>query len=415
MPTVTVLNFANAPATTLASSINNAATSLQVATGAAAMMPSTFPFILILDKDQPTEEVVLATSSGGVDTFNVTRGHDSTTAFAHAAGSIVSHGVSALVFRETNQHMAASAAVHGVNGNVVGTTDAQTLTNKTLSTGTVLQAGTTINSPAINNPVITGGTLQDNVVVKGNPSNSVDPLKFMKSDNTVQYGGVDRQGRVSGSALWATGADTEQVTLLVKSRPAQTSSLVSYIDSAGTHVGEVTTAGKVGVGVDANSGIQHLIEATANSNVTQRIRRKTGQTGNLWQVVTEGSLVLASVDKDGNFFAGNVTPGPWTTIGLTPPLAVHDHIVRVRLVGDRVEMEGTIERPAPMDGAAGFVLFNLPGEFTPASVKKFTGQATLTGTGTSGACRVEIHPGGNVEFWSQDLPDWIGLFGSYTL
>jgi hypothetical protein len=106
----------------------------------AADFPSNYPFTLILDRDTLDEEVVEATASTSTS-FTVTRGVDGTTAVAHSSGSTVEHGTSARDFRESDQHRSTSENVHGIGlgSLVVGTTDVQTLTNKTL--GSDLAAG----------------------------------------------------------------------------------------------------------------------------------------------------------------------------------------------------------------------------------------------------------------------------------
>ncbi len=103
--------------------------------------PATYPFTIILDRDNIDEEVVEVTGGSG-DTFTVTRGIDGTTAVAHAAGATVEHGTSARDFREGDIHRSSGEHVHGIElgSAVVGTTDTQTLTNKTL------------DNPIINNP-----------------------------------------------------------------------------------------------------------------------------------------------------------------------------------------------------------------------------------------------------------------------
>lgn len=125
--------YTNAPATALTSSVSNLANAIDVES--IIGFPPTFPFILILDRNTSSEEVVLATAGSG-NTFTVTRGYDGTTAFSHASGAVVEHGISAIDPREANEHVNSDSGVHGVVGNVVGDTDTQTLTHKDLSDGT---------------------------------------------------------------------------------------------------------------------------------------------------------------------------------------------------------------------------------------------------------------------------------------
>jgi len=88
--------------TTLASGVNDSATSFSVV--AVSGWPSSFPYTLIIDQDTVNEEIVQVTARSGTS-LTVVRAVDGTTGVAHSAGAAVNHGVSARDFDEPNEHV----------------------------------------------------------------------------------------------------------------------------------------------------------------------------------------------------------------------------------------------------------------------------------------------------------------------
>jgi hypothetical protein len=116
----------------LASNVSNVAT--QITLDNATNLPAP-PFMLVLNPDTNIEEIVSvdADQTGVISpTFKVTRAQDGTSAQTHTGGQVVRHMIVGSDLQLVSTHTSATEA-HGATGAVVGTTNTQTLTNKTLT------------------------------------------------------------------------------------------------------------------------------------------------------------------------------------------------------------------------------------------------------------------------------------------
>jgi hypothetical protein len=145
--------------TTLSAPITSTATTMSVVNGSAVMggktLTGTQTYTVVIDPDTALEEIVNVTVYSSGNTLTIARGIDSAspgTGSAHSAGAIVRHMAIGRDYQEANDHIEASAAVHGLAGSVVGTSDTQTLTNKTIVAGSNTITG-------ITSAMITDGTI----------------------------------------------------------------------------------------------------------------------------------------------------------------------------------------------------------------------------------------------------------------
>lgn len=296
-------NYANAPATTLSSGCTNSATSIVLVS--VSGLPVSYPYILILDRGQAVEEVVLVTSSGGGTTLNVTRGYDSTTGFSHSAGALVEHGISAIDPREANTHVNATGAVHGLSGSVVGTTDTQTLSNKTMSVASNTFSGLTASRFVTSGA---GGNMDSTLtkaipagVVVGDTDTQTLTNKTISADNNTLSGIAASSFVLSNASGNIDGAAAQKA---IPSGDVVGTSDTQTLTNKTLTAPEMTDPNALDLDVNNSATGVTALNVNAISGTTAAVQR--------W---LSNAAAVANVDVQGRFRGANTTGGPTRTSG----------------------------------------------------------------------------------------------------
>lgn len=186
--------------TTLAAAITDSDTTMTVVSGSALMGGKTLTgsqtYTVVIDPDTSLEEIVDITLYSSGNTLTITRNRDGSTAQAHSAGAVVRHMVIGRDLQEANDHIEASTGVHGVSGSVVGTSDSQTLTNKTIS-----GASNTLSNIPNSATTATNSNTPSTIVARDGSGN------FSAGTVTANLTG-NVTGAVTGNASTATALQT---------------------------------------------------------------------------------------------------------------------------------------------------------------------------------------------------------------
>lgn len=352
--------FANfAPTQNLSASITSTATSLNCASFSG--WPTSFPFTATIDYGLGSAEIVLVTNISGT-LATVTRGYDNSVAVAHAAGATFDLTPVAKDLDEASNHVNSTAGVHGVSGQVVGTSDVQTLSNKTFSGSTSF------------------GTVNG---VSATWTGSVTAAGFSAGGGTISGGAAVFTGALSANGATITGNQTVQGN--------QTVNGSMNVTGNQTNAGTLTASGAIsGPSV---SGVlvpkQFTNEAAANTagaNVTGNIVYLTapttsGAVAGLFQYNGTAWVGLQLIDDTG-----------WTTpalgnswVGYHATDAQYSDPQYRRKSGS-VRLNGGCK-----SGTAGATIFTLPAGFRPASTQTFITYAN------NGIARVDILASGAVQ------------------
>ena len=248
--------------TTLSGALNSSATTTTVVSGSTLVGGVTISsgelFTVVIDPDTALEEIVDVSAISG-NTLTIVRAIDGSSGVAHSAGAVVRHMAIGRDYREANTHIEATTG-HGATGAVVGTTNTQTLTNKTIDTasntitGAVTLTGTqTLTNKTLTSPTITGtgaiaGTFTGNLTgnVTGNVTGSSGSTTgnaatatalatgrtiSLTGDVTGTSGSFDGTGNATMTTTIATGiivdADVNASAALAYSKLALTGAIVN--------------------------------------------------------------------------------------------------------------------------------------------------------------------------------------------
>jgi len=332
--------------TTLTASLSSSATSTTVVSGSALLGGVTISagekFTIVIDPDTALEEIVDVTATS-TNTLTIERGVDGSTGQAHSAGAVVRHMAIGRDYREANTHIEASTAVHGLAGTVVGTTDTQTLTNKTIAAGSNTITGITsamiADGTIVNADINASAAIAYSKLALTGTITSSDIANDTIVNADINTAAAIAATKIAGTAV--TRADTGTVTSTIIADGAVTAAKIPDGSIANAKIIGIARS-KVGLpftNEDMNGNrivnVNHPIDgfdATNKSYVDTAISDLIGGAPSTLNTLDEIAAALADtanfsdtvVLKSGSTMSGNLAMGTNKVTGLGTPTTSTD-------------------------------------------------------------------------------------------